>query len=143
LLTEGDELDIEVAEEFEGLDEVPHRAAKAIEGCNYHHIYSPSPDSRHQVIESLPPIGCTGDPLIDIVGHLFPSSCTAVLPEIPDLVVAGLVGRADPSVDRYSLHSVLFASDVPGLASRNEAENGPPLRLQLIRLLLKLRAKVS
>jgi hypothetical protein len=58
---------------------MPYGSTEAIEGSYYDHIHSTSFDGRHQLIESLPAIGGSRDPFIDVLGNLIPSSGTAIL----------------------------------------------------------------
>jgi hypothetical protein len=79
LLTDRYELDVEMSEQFKGINQVAYRSTEAIEGCYHNDIDSPFPDDRHQFVEGRASIRRTRDTLIDELGDLIPSTGTAVL----------------------------------------------------------------
>ena len=72
LLAQAHELDAEVTEEFEGLDEVAHRAAEAVEGGDDHNVDPPGLHLPEQAIQGGPLLLGPGDALVDEFDRLPP-----------------------------------------------------------------------
>jgi len=93
------ELDPEVAEEFEGFDEMPRRSAEPVERRHGHHVDPPGLYLRHETIEGGPPLLGPRHALVDELGGL-PAPGRHVFPEVAELGVTALVAGAHPGVYR-------------------------------------------
>jgi len=93
LLAQGDELHVEMAEEFEALDQVPHGASEAVEGYDHDDIDAAGFHLDHQTVERWAAILRARDAVIDVLGDVFPSTSTAVVAEIAKLSLGVLVSR--------------------------------------------------
>jgi hypothetical protein len=110
LFTNRDELDPKVPEQFQRLDQVPNGPAEAIEGGYDDHIHTSGLHDCHQLVECQASVCHPRDPFIDVFRDVIPASGSAVLPQVAQLIVARLVARADPNVDRHSLHRTAVAT---------------------------------
>ena len=90
-----------MTKEFEGLDEVAHRAAEAVKGGDDHDVDPPRFHFTQEAFQGGPLLLCPGDALVDEFDRL--------RTQIAELRLAGLVRRADARVDRHALRGQLHA----------------------------------
>src|SRR5712692_2963225 len=104
LFAEGDELHVEMAEEFERLDQVPHGASEGVERGNDDHIQAASLHVAQEAVQTGAHFPNARDARVAILGHVVPSTSLAVCEAIVSLGTYRLLRGRNAEVATDALH---------------------------------------